>query len=149
MFVGEFIDKNMTSVQTNFFPSSKIMGCKKECPMMAEYIQYMEKINSTDFTEESQFTGGSERWFYEKILNKQMNMIPATELGTKDVRGKPITLEQLMSDSFIDINKNAVGLYIPEDEILKRTTYQWFARLSTAQVLESDTLIGKYLLLSN
>ena len=149
MFVGEFIDKNMTSVQTHFFPSSKIMGCIKECPMMAEYIQYMEKINSTDFTEESQFTGGSEKWFYEKILQKQINMIPATTLGTKDVRGKPITLEQLMSDSFIDINKNAVGLYIPEDEILKRTTYQWFTRLSTEQVLESDTLIGKYLLLSN
>jgi hypothetical protein len=149
MFVGEFIDKNMTSVQTNFFPSSKIMGCKKECPMMAEYIQYMEKINSTDFTEESKFTGGSERWFYEKIQHKQINMIPATALGVKDSRGKPITLEQLMSDSYIDINRDAVGLYVPEQEILKRTTYQWFARLSTEQVLDSDTLIGKYLLLSN
>jgi hypothetical protein len=109
----------------------------------------MEKINSTDFTEESKFTGGSERWFYEKIQHKQINMIPATALGVKDSRGKPITLEQLMSDSYIDINRDAVGLYVPEQEILKRTTYQWFARLSTEQVLDSDTLIGKYLLLSN
>jgi hypothetical protein len=147
-FVGEFIDRNSTSVQVQYFPSSKIMGCKKNCPVMAEYIQYMERINSTDFTEESRFTGGSEKWFYEKIQNKEIVSVGAEKLGMKDVRGKPIHVEMLINDSFIDIAHDAVGVYVPEDEILKRSAYQWFPRLSTAQVLDSSTNIGKFLLVS-
>jgi hypothetical protein len=38
---------------------------------------------------------------------------------------------------------------IPSDEILKRINYQWFARLSAKQVVESDTIIGNYLLVAN
>jgi hypothetical protein len=51
-----------------------------------------------------------------------------------------------MSDIFIDLSCDAVGVYVPEDEILKRKAYQWFPRLSTGQVLESSTNIGKLLL---
>ena len=147
MFVGEFIDRNSTSVQVSFFPNSKIMGCEKNCPIMAEYIQYMEKINSTDFTEESHFTGGSGKWFYEKIQQKQVMLIGAEKLGMKDSRGKPITIEMLLNDSFIEVAYNAVGIYVPEKDILKRSTYQWFPRLSTEQVLDSSTNIGKFLLI--
>jgi len=146
MFVGEFIDRNSTSVQVSFFPNSKIMGCEKNCPIMAEYIQYMEKINSTDFTEESHFTGGSGKWFYEKIQQKQVMLIGAEKLGMKDTRGKAITVEMLLNDSFIEVSHDAVGIYVPEKDILKRSTYQWFPRLSTEQVLESSTNVGKFLL---
>ncbi len=148
MFVGEFIDRNSTSVQVPYFPHSKIMGCEKNCPLMAEYIQYMERINSTDFTEESHFTGGSGKWFYEKIQSKEVKMIGAEHLGMKDTRGKPITIEMLLNDSFIDLSHSASGVYVPEDEILKRNAYQWFPRLSTVQVLDSSTNVGKLLLVS-
>jgi hypothetical protein len=146
MFVGQFISQNITSVQTQFFPSSKWMGCAKNSPVMAEYIQYMESIVSKDYTEESHFVGGSDRWFYEKIMEKKINLIGADKLGIQNIRGKPITVEMLMSDIFIDLSCDAVGVYVPEDEILKRKAYQWFPRLSTGQVLESSTNIGKLLL---
>jgi len=146
MFVGEFIDKNITSIQTQFFPSSKLMGCEKKSPIMEEYIQYMEKLNSTDFTEESNFTGQSNKWMFDKILNKKINIIRAEKLGMKDTAGKSITIDSLLNDSFIDISYTAVGVYIPDEEILSRHKYQWFARLSTFQVLESNTNVGKYLL---
>jgi len=146
MFIGEFIDRHSTSVQVPFFPNSKIMGCEKNCPVMAEYIQHMEKVNSTDFTEESHFTGGSAKWFYERILQKQVQYIGAEKLGMKDTQGKPITVEMLLNDSFIDLSHEAVGVYVPEDDILKRSAYQWFPCLSTIQVLDSNTNVGKYLL---
>lgn len=146
MFVGEFIDRHSTSVQVQYFPNSKIMGCEKNCPVMAEYIQYMERINSTDFTEESHFTGGSGKWFYERMLQKDVRSIGAEKLGMKDARGKPISIEMLLNDSFIDMSHDAVGIYVPEDDILKRSAYQWFSRLSTVQVLDSNTNVGKMLL---
>ena len=77
-----------------------------------------------------------------------MNMIPADLLGMRDADGKQVTLEMLMSNNFLNLSSKVQGLYIPADEILKRNAYQWFARLSAKQALDSDTTIGKYLLVA-
>ena len=53
-----------------------------------------------------------------------------------------------MKNNFINLTDRVQGLYIPADEIIKRSAYQWFARLSAKQALDSDTMIGKYLLIS-
>ena len=50
---------------------------------------------------------------------------------------------------FIKLNDEALGLYIPWNELINRTSLQWFVRLSPQQVLESDTIIGKQLLINN
>jgi len=54
----------------------------------------------------------------------------------------------LMSTKFLSLSGKVLGLYIPADEILKRTAYQWFARMSAKQALSSETMIGKYLLIN-
>lgn len=148
MFVGELIDRKSTSEQVNFFPSTKFMGCAKECDMMKEYMTYLESLISVDYTSESDFLGSYNRWCYEKITQGKINMISADELGAKDNRNKAITLEMLIGNSFFELAPNAQGLYIPADELLKRTNLQWFTRLSAKQVLESDTMVGKFLLTS-
>jgi len=58
-------------------------------------------------------------------------------------------LSSLMGSTYLDLNINAYGLYIPHKELLKRTTYNWFVYLNTKEVLESSTNVGKYLLISN
>jgi hypothetical protein len=148
MFVGELISRTDVSDKVDFFPSTKFMGCQKNCPTMAEYIGYLEITTSTDFTAESHFRGSSNRWCYEKINQGTLNMIPADMLGARDNAGKQVTLEILMSNNFLNLSDRVQGLYIPADEILKRTAYQWFARLSAKQALATDTVIGKYLLIN-
>jgi hypothetical protein len=148
MFVGELVATTDVSDKVNFFPSTKFMGCQKGCHMMSNYISYLEVNASTDFTAESHFRGAQGRWCYEKVSRGEINMIPADMLGVKDAAGKPITVEILMSNNFLSLSNRVQGLYIPADDILKRTAYQWFARLSAKQVLESDTTIGKYLLIN-
>ena len=148
MFVGELVARSDVSEQVNFFPSTKFMGCEKGCSLMSRYISYLEVNTSTDFTAESHFTGAYGRWCYEKITRGEMNVIPADMLGVKDAAGKPISIEVLMSNNFLNLSERVQGLYIPADEILKRTAYQWFARLSAKQALASDTMIGKYLLIN-
>jgi hypothetical protein len=148
MFVGEMLSRESTANQVNFFPSTKFMGCNKECLLMKEYVTYLEMLNSTDYTDESNFLGSYGRWCYDKILKKEMNLITAEELGIKDSIGLPITIERLMGNTYIDLSGKIQGLYIPSDEILKRTAFQWFARLSAKQALASDTAIGKYLVIN-
>jgi hypothetical protein len=148
MFVGELIDRKSTSEQMNFFPSTKFMGCALGCEMMKEYMTYLEALISVDYTSESDFLGSYNRFCYEKIRLGKMNMVTADELGVKDNKGKPVLIEDLIGNTFIELAPSAQGLYIPADEILKRTNLQWFARLSAKQALESDTMAGKYLLTS-
>jgi hypothetical protein len=149
MFVGELVDHNSTSQYVNFFANTKIMGCAKGCTTMQHYISYLESLISTDYTSESDFLGSYGRWCNEKVINGEINMIPAAMLGVKDSNNAVIGLERLMNNSFVELSKSAIGMYIPADDILKRTLYQWFARLSAKQALASDTMIGKYLLLAN
>jgi hypothetical protein len=44
--------------------------------------------------------------------------------------------------------KGTYGILIPSNELLKRLNFGWFVRMSKKQVIESDTIIGNYLLLS-
>lgn len=148
MFVGELVSRTDVSDKVNFFPSTKFMGCQKRCPMMFAYIGYLEISVSSDFTEESRFLGANGRWCYERIQRGEMNIIPADMLGARDTTGNTVTLDVLMSNNFLNLSDRVQGLYIPADEILKRTAYQWFARLSAKQALESNTTIGKYLLIN-
>ena len=148
MFVGELVSRNDTSVQVDFFPDTKFMGCQKNCPLMSDFINYLELNTSTDFTSESNFMGSYNRWCYDKIAHGEMNMLAADRVGAKEENGKPITLEMLMSTKFLSLSGKVLGLYIPADEILKRTAYQWFARMSAKQALSSETMIGKYLLIN-
>jgi hypothetical protein len=148
MFVGELVVRNGVSEQMDFFPDTKFMGCLRGNAMMGNFINYLEIVTSTDFTAASNFNGSYGRWCFEKINNGAMNIIPASFLGASDAAGKQVTLEMLMSNNFLNLSGQVQGLYIPADEILKRTAYQWFARLSAKQALSSDTTIGKYLLIA-
>ena len=151
MFVGELMSDGGEGPSRHpsiSYPSVKLMGCKKNSKTMCEYVRYLERLNSTDYTDESKFVGADIDWCMKKIGQGELSMVPGNLLGSRDARGKSITLEKMLGSSYVDIDTNAVGIFIPEKEIMRRSKYQWFARLSTGQVLTSDTMIGKYLVLS-
>jgi hypothetical protein len=148
MFVGEFINNSISnqSGAANFIPSTKLMGCVKECPAMLELINYIEIMISQDYTSEALIDGNINRKCYELTETNKANKIPAGMLGVKSKLGGPIILDDLMGCTFISFMPNLYGIYIPEYQILSRTKFEWFARLSEEQVLESNTIIGKLLL---
>lgn len=149
MFVGEFIDKNITSTNNKVFPNSRMMGCKPNCDMMKQYVSYLEQLASTDFTDESVFLGNASRWCKNEIDKGNVRLIKGSMLGAIDSDKKLITIERLMGSSYVDISADAAGIYLPEKEILTRTAYRWFGRMNAKQVLESDTVIGKLLLVNS
>jgi hypothetical protein len=148
VMIGELRTTSSLATEKQYSPSTKIMGCKKFDPVMKEFMDYMMKITERDQTQEMDFTGETTRWWLSKQTASPhaVSIIPAEELGVKTTTNKPVLLEELLADIDAPLSPTAAGLYIPEEEILKRSKYQWFARLSPKQVLESHTLIGKYLL---
>jgi hypothetical protein len=130
--IGELRSVSSIASESQYSPSTKILGCRKNDPLMKEYSEYLDQLVSKDYTSDMDFTGEPSRWWMSKLNKPNQNCF-----GLEDNQ---------MGDVDIRISPTSAGIYIPDQEILKRTKFQWFARLSPSQVLESNTLIGKYIL---
>jgi|TARA_B110000967_G_C18781226_1_gene508345 hypothetical protein len=147
--VGEFQNETVDSHIMNFSPSLKFMGCIKNCPKIYELGKHLEILVNSDNTYSSKLEGQVTNWLYNKSESGEINYIDGKFLGTRDSKNKNIDLASLMGSSYLDLNIHAYGLYIPRKDLQKRTAYNWFIYLNTKEVLESNTNVGKYLLISN
>ena len=145
LFVSDLINRNVTAIDNNLYMNNKFMGCKQFCEKMNEYSNYLQILISKDYTNESIFTGEINKWLENNMEMNEIRMLTAEELGLVNRQNKVISIEDMMSNTNMDLHVDALGIYIPSDELLMRTKYQWFCRLSPKQVLESKTMIGKYM----
>jgi len=148
MFVCETVDRNVTSTEIDFYPNLSFCGAPKECETVRELCNFIQVTASHDYTADSKFLGEYDKWSKERIHSGNINMIDGVEIGTKTVDEKQIIIDDLMSNHYLDLYQGAYGILIPSEEILNRKKFEWFARMSPKQVMESDTIIGNYILLS-
>jgi hypothetical protein len=74
-----------------------------------------------------------------------MNLIGGERIGIKTKDRKQILLEDLMEEKDLDLSPDCCGVYIPADEVLIRTKYQWLAFISKQELLKSDIAISRYI----
>jgi len=148
MFVCETVDRNVTSTDVDFYPNLNFCGAPKECETVRELCNFIQRTASHDYTADTKFLGEYDKWSKERIQCGKINMIEGVEIGTKTVDEKQIIVDDLMSNNYLDLYQGTYGILIPSEEILNRNKFEWFARLSPKQVMESDTIIGNYILLS-
>jgi hypothetical protein len=148
MFVCETVDRNVSSTDIDFYPNLSFCGAPKECETVRELCNFIQRTSSHDYTADVKFLGDFDKWSKERIESGKMNLIEGVEIGTKTVEEKQVIIDDLMSNHYLDLYQGTYGVLIPSDEILSRRKFEWFARLSPKQVLESDTIIGNYILLS-
>ena len=150
MFVGEFLNNTSTASYTSnsFLASTKLMGSNADNDQMKDYIKFLEQLNSTDFVAESDFLGKTNIWLNNAVNNDKINNIDGIYIGTKKSCGSSIAVDDLVSSTYLDLHDDALGLYVPWNELIERTALQWFVRMSPEQVLESNTVIGKRLLVN-
>lgn len=149
MFLCENTDRNVTSASFKFYPSLKFMGAKKETPILMELIDFMERTISTDYTAATKFLGEFDRWCEARVRSGKIILINGLEVGTKTIDEEPISVESLLSSNYIKLYDKTYGIWIPAQDIMNRRYYEWFVRMSPKQVLESNTIIAKYLILAN
>lgn len=148
MFICETTDRNSTSVRQNFYPSISFCGARKNCETINKLCNYIQTISSVDHTAESKFLGQYDTWLLKHVQDGKINLIEGVEIGTKTLHEEPIILDDLMSNNYLDLYDQTFGILIPADELLSRNHFGWFVKMSAKEVLESDTIIGNYLLLS-
>ncbi len=148
-FSAQMLDRGSTSTYTQFFPSKSLMGCKKNSAIMKDFVQFMERLNASDYTDEANFLGQPNRWLFKMCSEGKMNIVNGKTFGNQDAEGKAVGIDRLMGNTYIQFDtNNLAGVYIPADEILERIKYQWFARLSQRQLRVCDNVAAKYILIA-
>ena len=147
-FTGQFKNESLDNYQRNLMPSIAFLGSNKNNEKINELINFIVSKISNDYSNEISLTNLINNMLYKKIIHNEFDYIDGKYLGIKDTNDRIIDLEDLMSDKFIDLDKKTYFLHIPDDELSKRTKYNWFIYLNKEEVLKSRTNIGKYLLTS-
>ena len=103
---------------------------------MSCFIFYtkLELLNSRDYTNEMDFLGEMARELYSYIISGQMNKISGCVFGAKDHYNNDVTIDRLLGNTFIDFSPKLCAIYLPSKEILTRTKFGWFSRLSQEQL---------------
>jgi hypothetical protein len=148
-FFCETVNRNISSTYDDFCPSLDFMGANKNNKVISELINFMEIEISQDYTDEIKFLGSFDTWCKHYKKKNKINIIDGSFIGTKTSGNKQILIDDLLTNNYIEISKKIYGIYIPENELMKRINYNWFLRMSPKQVLEGNMIISKYILLAN
>jgi hypothetical protein len=147
-FVGETLSRNITATNISMFPNIQIIGCKRDSPVILNYIRKLEILNSRDYTAEIDFLGEMARELYSYTQSGQMNKISGCIFGSLDNNNNDVTIDRLLGNTFIDFSPKLCAIYLPSKEILSRIKFGWFARLSQGQLRTCDTIATKWLVIA-
>ena len=145
-FFAEELNRTTSNGCAGFVPGMQVMGARKACPVIKEIIAVMQERNrSNHFSNESKFVGQTAQMIAEHIKAGHATLVDGRLVGIKTTKGRQILIDDLMSEDFLDLDKNAYGIAIHADEVLSRSRYQWLAYLSTAELMKTKSIITKYL----
>ena len=116
------------------------VGSRKHSPAMRDVLNYLEALNSRDFTNEQDFLGKVSHFLSAKFPvmdGKLVGLVTESD-------NKPVLVDDLLETSYVDISESALGVLIPARDILTRNKYKWFARQSKHQVLDGDLAVSRY-----
>ena len=124
---------------SNLTHSTELMGSNADNVELNKYIQIYANELKKDFVENYNF---------DMNYFKQNNIpyIDGKLIGTKTRYNDKITIEDLMSNKKIILDKQHVGLYIPHEQLMKRRLYNWYCKLSEEEVLKCQVFISYYML---
>ena len=132
-----------------FIPDLYFVGAVKNDPTILELVERLKQSNKNPhFSCETDFVGDSSQWCLDAIKQQKLNLVGGEKIGVKTKDRKTILLENLMEEEYLDLSHDAVGIYIPAEEILNRPKFQWFAVMPADQILKSNMIISKYLMAS-
>jgi hypothetical protein len=150
-FVCEFVNRSTNVVRQGsegrlaFLPCLRMIGANKHDPTIKELVKYLkQRIQVPHFSSDRELLGEVGFWLLDQVESSNMNMVGGEVIGVKTKNKKPILLENLMEEDYLNLSHNCVGIAIPDEEVLARTKYQWFAVMDTQSLLDGQFILSKY-----
>ncbi len=118
-----------------------VMSAKKACPKLREIAEDWLAMDGYHVVNEDLVDNKKQKLLAKhgaEIINPQL-------LGKADRKGKPILLDDLMAENYIQISDDAFGILIDGNEVLQRSKYKWLAYISTEELMQSQLVLVKYI----
>ena len=153
-FICENINRTMNTVAKSnggkmwglFTPDISFMGAKKNDSTILEIVKSLKtRSQNPHFTNEYEFLGDVSQLALSFINQQKMNLIGGELIGVKNQKRKPILVEDIMEEEYLELDPKCFGIYIPNEEILKRTKYSWFTVMENEELLKSNLSIVQYM----
>lgn len=146
-FVCERVNRTSNMQQKprlTLVPDMYFMGSPKRNVVIESLIeQYEHLVKTAQYTDMINFTGDMNEFLVRNIQMKKINLIEGRQIGIRN-NEKVLYIEDLVSDAPLGLSRDCFGIYIPGDEFLKRTKYQWFSVLSLEELVNSEMAISNY-----
>ena len=148
-FVCE-MENNNTLHKHRFIPSFVFFGSVKNNPIVKECLDFLKIQNENPHISlEPDITGVVSNMLMNKIRNNEINVVKAEWIGLKDKHNKPIQMEDLFEEEYLDLHSENYGIYVNDVLLLNRTKYNWFCVLPEDEILKQSIYISKYISLFN
>jgi hypothetical protein len=148
VFTIETVNRDASKDESIFKPNVKFLGAVKRSETMMKLIHYIEYEISKDYTDQLKFLGKINTYLKEQIQKNSVYMFDSGYIGAKTLSGNAIIIDTLMSSEYIELTDTCHGIYIDMYDLLNRTKYEYFPRMSMRQVCEGTSILSKYMLLS-
>ena len=146
LLFGENKNSSVSYDKYPYVPSCELFASKKNNEELNNFIEYLDNLVKNDYTAENLFVGNINNYLINQFRNNKIGKINAEYLGIKDKNNNQLYIKDLLGSSFIEFNNNAYGLMIPNNDIMKRTEYNWFCYLSIEEILKSEFILAKLLI---
>jgi len=134
-------DKDAFAVETAVdSPDPRFMGSKKKGDAIKLFRDAQGVLLKRDMTSECEFSKALSAW-----CKANTTVVCGMMVGAKKACMSNVDLSELLGNNDVPLAEDLYALYFPAEEILKRTKYAWFARMSVNQILNSDMFIAKFL----
>lgn len=145
-----FEEKNKTLSRTDYeyLPNIEFCCCLKNNDIVDSICGFLEELISTDYTNESNIINRIGLFIKGKAKRELILEVHGGEIGILNKNNEEILLEDLFSDSYVDFEKNKLGILIPSDEINRRKQYEWFQSETSRGILLSDYTLAKQIALT-
>ncbi len=130
-----------TSGAPKFGANTAVMSAAKFCPVLRELINKWLGTTGLHASSEEIFVNRQHRLLTETGVE----FIDPRLLGLADRNGKAILLDDLMSENYINLAEDAYGIAIDGEEVLRRAKYKWLAYITTAELMQSQLVLVKYM----
>lgn len=144
---GENKNNSISYNQYPFVPDTFIFGSLKNNDNLINFIEYLENVVSKNYNDDVFFNGNINNYLLNKLRNSEIILIKGEYLGIKDKDNKEIIIDDLFSNNLIDFHDNSYGIYIDSQLLLNKYQYNWFNYLSIKDILESNFILAKLLIL--
>lgn len=150
-FICENINRTMNlakhSNRLAYLPDINMMGAAKGDTTIKELLGYLKIRNqSIHFTSEYDFLGDTSNWCLDAARANKMNIVRAELVGVKSKNQRVIQLEDLLGEDDLYLHPAAYGVWVPREEILRRPKFEWFAALSSKDVLRANVFLSRYII---